>query len=337
MAYRRPSGCNVMKQFWVALTLLVFVTGCSVLSPSNARPSALPANFLPTTVAFWTNADGLVAGTSGCPKDCTVYAASTTDGGASWTVRLHISTGESPMSPTISIEDPSTGWMLYENCKVAGPPTHCVLASVVTTDTGRVWNSGPVQAAIFSVADGRGWMYQPSGFSARGLYRVSVGHDGRGISGNLVTNPCDTLPSRTVAFDATGPESGYLVCASSPTNDLEAKDLYRTDNGGRNWTRVLSVASGNLEVKGLRLSDLVDGVEMFSDGQGWLWGSSLLKTSDFGVSWVPVHLAPGVFGPVRATSFTSPRTGYVLVNSKKGLSLFLTDNAGKTWRSVGRL
>ncbi|BDG61969.1 hypothetical protein caldi_30590 [Caldinitratiruptor microaerophilus] len=84
----------------VATWLLMLVAGCRVPrepeSPSRPPPApsggsapaadGLPEDFVPSSVAFWTAAEGLLAGAAGCPDRCEGVLGRTRDGGRTWQV-----------------------------------------------------------------------------------------------------------------------------------------------------------------------------------------------------------------------------------------------------------
>lgn len=322
-----------MRRTWglVGIMVALLLSGCG----SAAR--TLPAGFEPSGIAFWSENAGMMAGSAGCPH-CQVIVATTTDGGKSWTVRLHIDAGSTQQLPFVTATLPGRGWVTFHNCTVAG--ASCPTEVFATSDRGKTWPGTGPQSFAFSFQGQDGWAIMPgTGFGATKsiLFRGHVSASGASLDGTGVSTPCGSEMLASVA--ALGPKSAVLLCVGEPGVGMQAKDLYTTTDGGKTWSHILSVPFGarNL-VHGLGANGYASGMNFLPDGHGWLWEARgwLLTTLDEGRNWSQVKVAQPDSVEARGVSFVSNDVGYVLLQNELHFSMehVMTRDGGVTWHRV---
>ncbi len=257
--------------------------------PSPATPpSPTPAVAIlqPSTLAFWDQQRGLVAGSYGVPGETGVgRILRTTDGGRTWT------SVDSPPDPVseLWVTGSSDAWAL-SSCPDGTTPCRYLLSS---TDGGTTWTSAPTNLAWVSFGTGvDGWgVGAAPGVMASGLYRTSNG----GSTWTSVRSPCQGStagPLRAVAFRAA--TSGMAVCAATLGAGGEFHSVLSTSDGGVTWQVRASVAPAPSQQTGrvpsvgsLQYGGYIQGVVLASDGTAWMWGGRMdvLLSTDDGVTW----------------------------------------------------
>jgi photosystem II stability/assembly factor-like uncharacterized protein len=145
------------------------------------------------------------------------------------------------------------------------------------------------------------------------------------------------------AVAALGGEDALLVCvgqsrALPSAVRVQAKYFYKTADGGRSWTRILTVPAS---LNGSALANgAVVGVVFRPDGRGWLWANAggLYASDDGGRNWTATALVQELeLEEPLSASFVGDGTGYALLELKPGapyISLMETTDGGRTWKGV---
>jgi len=115
-----------------------------------------------------------------------------------------------------------------------------------------------------------------------------------------------------------------LSFLSKNTGYCFSNGLYKTDNGGNNWTLITN-------------NHFFTGIQFLN--QSLFYGFNfynLQKTIDGGKNWIDIGLSPLKIDGYKSIYFTSADTGFVSggYNYK---SIFRTTDAGKTWNKVAEL
>ncbi len=141
---------------------------------------------------------------------------------------------------------------------------------------------------------------------------------------------------------------GWMLCAGFSMKNQQAKRLYRSEDGGKQWTLINTSQFGGDD--GTLPNTLPDGGSIASlyfldASHGWMglnsnsevveinWhASSLLSTDDGGVSWKPVPITNGQ-SSITDIAFTTPREGIVAVQDPiiHQRIVLATHDGGVTW------
>jgi photosystem II stability/assembly factor-like uncharacterized protein len=215
-----------------------------------------------------------------------------------------------------------------------------------STDSGRTWapvfDSQPVQAIgalAVSTSDpkqvwagtGEAWAIRDSDMMGNGIYKSAdagvtwqhMGLDETGRIGRIIVHP-------------TNPNIVYACALGRTTGPQEERGVFKTTDGGQNWTRVL-FADPNTGCSGLNIdandpNTLFAGMwqvemhtyAMFSGGPG----SALYVTHDAGAHWSKIEghgLPTSPVGKIDVAPAPS--------NSKRVYALIQTADQGSIWRS----
>ena len=185
---------------------------------------------------------------------------------------------------------------------------------------------------------------------------VSVGNGiWRSGDGGETWAPMGLPESERVNRIVVHPSNGNIVYACVPGklwSDSADRGLYKTIDGGRNWSLILHGSNLSTGCAGLAMDPsnpehLFAGLWDFrrkgwtfrsgSDGPNGESGSGLFVTDDGGATWKPLdeHTAPGLppppWGRLDVTIAPSdPQRVYAVIESVKS-ALYRSDNGGRTW------
>lgn len=155
----------------------------------------------------------------------------------------------------------------------------------------------------------------------------------------------DTGQIASVRIDPNDPNTVYVAAQGDPFADGPDRGVYRTTDGGANWSKVLFVNDG-LGAAALAMSPDNPKVLYACMWHGlrkpWtiISGSldgGIYKSTDGGDNWTKLGggLPDQLFGRSNvAISAADPRRVYALIEAKPGSGLYRSDDAGATWHAV---
>jgi photosystem II stability/assembly factor-like uncharacterized protein len=229
-----------------------------------------------------------------------------------------------------------------------------------TTDYGRTWNpvfdAAPTQSigaiavapsdpTIIYVASGEG-LHRPDLSVGNGIYRSS---DSGLTWTHLALDDAQQIPD--LAVDPRNPNRLYAAVLGHPFGPSATRGIYRSEDGGKNWTRVLyvdddtggsciqidphdpnvlyaalwNVRSGPWEDKNV-FNGTAGGLYKSSDG-GDHW-RKLTQGLPENLSQINVAVAPSKPGRLYATVATTAEGEY---SSAAGLGVYRSDDGGESW------
>lgn len=297
---------------WMAWGLLL---GTIALAGCSGKPTPVPLSppgFIPASIAFWDLSRGLIAGTDGCPQQCTGVIKATRDGGRTW---QEVYRGATRVS-SLSVAAGQLGWAQSATCGEAD----CRYTLLHTRDGGETWAASdqPVRFPSFADAD-HGWAVSDVGLVAT--------QDG-GRSWQTVTSPCRNPTHEVRAVHRLSPLRGWVGCVGQPGAGQQLKAVYTTADGGRTWQAATDPGGGGY----------LGGLFFLPDGRGWLWETRgpTLATADGGKTWQPMAITRAEVVEAYSLWFASPRAGFALLrdNEARIWSLVTTTDGGRHWAPV---
>ncbi len=232
-----------------------------------------------------------------------------------------------------------------------------------STDYGRTWNPifdgqdtqsigaiavAPSDSNILYIASGEG-LHRPDLSVGDGIYRST---DAGKSWIHLGLRDGQQIPA--LAIDPANPKRVFAAVLGHPYGPNAERGIYRSEDGGANWTKVLSKneSTGGSEVVIDPKNPQVVYASMW-DARLAPWedknsyeGTSggLFKSTDGGTTWkqltnglpadlVQINVAIAASDPQRlyATVSTKVEGGYA---SAKGLGVYRSDDAGASWRKI---
>ena len=113
--------------------------------------------------------------------------------------------------------------------------------------------------------------------------------------------------------------------------------IHVTSDGGFSWTRTDSIADSSVSYTvtfdgDLRFINLY-GVDMVDDSHGWAVGSfsTILKTTDGGITWQRQYVDSTVFSSFRSVSFLDRNNGIAVGDGGKAV---ITADGGSNWEDI---
>ncbi|MDA8344973.1 MAG: hypothetical protein M0Z66_05765 [Thermaerobacter sp.] len=294
-----------------------------------------PIHVVPTRLAMATRSVGWAAGKGLGEQAQSYLALGTSDGGSSFRVLF---TAPAPIV-AVAAPDARHAFFLEQQCANGG---YC-------TSLLQEWRSGDrapqtlwrgnadgaialafptAQAGYFAVAD------MTSSDDTVHLFATLDG----GKTFVERPQPCGSWnPSAPGAIYFSDPSTGWLLCGGEvggADGTQQAKSLYATRDGGRNWSLIASTSAhsgGSLPTLGFS-----DALFFASSQVGYvgLDGNGIYGTADGGRTWRKVFASadpPGNWA--LSIGFLSGGFGWFL--GGRGPALQETDNGGSTWRDVG--
>ena len=153
----------------------------------------------------------------------------------------------------------------------------------------------------------------------------------------------DTHAIGRIRIHPSNPDIVFVAALGHPYGPNSERGVFRSADGGRNWTRVLyrsdrvgavdlAMDANNPQVLYATLWDVYRTPWMLSSGGP---GSGLFKSSDGGTTWTEITRNPGlpkgVVGKITVTvSRADSQRLYALVEADDG-GVFRSDDAGATW------
>ena len=235
-----------------------------------------------------------------------------------------------------------------------------------TTDAGRTWSPifdgqqtqsvgaiavAPSDNNVVYVASGEG-LHRPDLSVGDGIYRSA---DAGKTWVHLGLREGEQIPA--LAVDPTNANRLFAAVLGHPYGPSAERGIYRSEDGGKSWTRVLGGKAGDESTGG---SDVVMDPKNPQVVYASLWDArlgpwedkndyegtrgGLFKSTDGGATWKPltnglpadlvqVNVAVAASDPQRlyATVSTKVESAYA---SGKGLGVYRSDDAGASWRRI---
>ncbi len=319
----------------------------------------LPVSF-PAQFEFSDDAHGYLWG--GPPSTTgTVPLWVTADGGRTWT-----RAGIGPVVSDVSAIGPDV-WAVVGTCPVrptAGPS--CPVVLEVSTDNGQTWSAAaaapPVsENAEVSVSDENIELARIT--RARAYVLTFASRAGSpGTAGSLTytadggqtwtarADPCPSYFDTGEQIAASGTIDLWVICASQASAGTQAKALYRSSNGGMQWTLAAAAnapvltggtilaAAGGLPTEGYVTPYSLghENLAVLTATDAWLFPdrSAVYDTTDGGRTWGVVaglSKAGLVAGGTGNVVFADATHGWVC---ETGTGLWRTTD-GRTWQRLG--
>lgn len=266
-------------------------------------------------------------------RPCSSRILRTIDGGVNWGV-AYSAVGR---LSNLSIVD-GEAWILEDGCAQVNQPT-CDWELLKSTDGGATWSRIPVPVR----GNGQVPMSRPTVSDAvllaDGLF---VTRDG-GITWQTRPKTPPTFEGIEETFFLTT-QQGWLLVGGQPGAGSQAKELFKTTDGGMTWVH----ASGSLEHPGeyvpgdLSSFGYVGSVLFTSSAEGWitLGRVGILRSTDGGATWAAVPNLAGDPPPIDL-QFTDAEHGFALdyygyraAIGAQGASLVTSSDGGETWQKL---
>lgn len=225
-------------------------------------------------------------------------------------------------------------------CAQPGIITGCDLTLLSSTDNGHSWQKLPgfpalagSQARLLTLTPNDFWLLSsspepgPIEPGREALPTFVVTHD-EGKSWQKLNNPVYGKGCANTGLAAADLKEFWLVCGTQPGAGQQLKYLYRSGDGGQNWTALNSKGLGG----GGYLNSLA------ASGPGKLWialgRGTLITCGDGGQTWnpaIPYEQANPGDGGVGPVVFADASHGWLAAAQGR---VFLTVDGGATWQPV---
>jgi photosystem II stability/assembly factor-like uncharacterized protein len=317
----------------LASSLAGVATSCGSKTAQTTKPvraQNTPPALIPNSIAFWDAEHGLIG--SGITWRKTGGAISATSGGGK---TFHVVLRTPGPVEWVSTAGPNDAWALVEHWASGDNVFFRLLHS---SDRGKTWRktSAAVWNPSFATAN-EGVAFAP--FRARGLpYPSATGplletSEG-GLSWERLGSPC-AGSNALVSFPS--PLRIWIVCAGQPGAGNEAKAVYSSNNGGRNWRKLVDVPMTG-RAGGLTGYGYPQGISFTPQGYGLLWESrgTLDLTRDGGRHWKALAVAEPELDFGLSAVMLSETRALVLLEREGNYRLLATADGGRSWTVVQR-
>jgi photosystem II stability/assembly factor-like uncharacterized protein len=231
-----------------------------------------------------------------------------------------------------------------------------------TTDAGRTWKPifddqptgsigtiaiAPSNPGILYVGSGEG-LHRPDLSTGDGVYKST---DAGATWTHLGLRDAQQIPN--IAVDPKNPDRVFVAALGHPYGPSEERGIYRSLDGGRTFTRVLSKDenTGGNDVDIDPSDPNVVYATMWEERQGpWensVWAGTnggIFKSTDGGTTWKPLtNGLPAVVQANLAVSPANPRRLYAAVagydapgvsDARGAAGIYRSDDAGETWTRI---
>ena len=301
-------------------------TRTPILSAHWTEPGDPPFEFGSEGLAFASASLGYAYAGAGLYK--------TTDGGHTW---ANIATVDGQVSDVVTAGT-STWVAVLHGCGDGGC-TGWELDTVASDGHLMKLHTQPVLPPMPDGSDGVAvpdTLLRPDANTAylAGFNGVLVTDNG-GATWSHGTTPCPSSHAELAGISAGGPTMLWAVCSDGMGVGFEDKQLWRSTNSGSSWT-------GPAPLEGDGYSHEITAADSTA---AWRYGArgNLLHTSDAGRTWqvfLPDAFNDG-FGPPSAFAALGTRDAWVFDPyggyGTEDRNLYITANAGRTWRVVAVL
>jgi photosystem II stability/assembly factor-like uncharacterized protein len=155
-----------------------------------------------------------------------------------------------------------------------------------------------------------------------------------------------TMAIGRIRVHPSNPDIVYVAALGDPYGPNQERGIFKTTDGGKNWTRALfrdektgavdlSMDAKNPDVLYAGLWEVFRTPHSLSSGGP---GSGLFKSTDGGANWTELTKNPGLPTPIWgkvgvSVSAADPNRVYAIIEAADG-GVFLSDDAGGTWKMV---
>ena len=217
-------------------------------------------------------------------------------------------------------------------------PSAVVNGHVFVRDTQGAWKeltpkasigSKDLVAAVF-VTDKVGWVTVGHRFERRNdTLEVYGTSDGGATWKKVALDQVGSFQLSALQITFVNAHDGWALASLSEITNNRPGVLYRTTDGGANWTRIQAPVGG--------------AIQFVSADIGWIIGGRvnyarnlLYTTQDGGQTWAEQRLdlpfgAENANVMIGAPAFFSATTGVIAVNREKSVAIYLTADSGRTW------
>lgn len=296
----------------VALTVLLVWTSLPFL-PGAALTSSVTAQPAQQNLNSWSSRGpwgGYVTNIAIAPSNPDILYVWTeddvfksTDGGGGWN---HVGQADTARYVSIDTFNPET---LYVKPNVF--PT----AASKSTDGGASWNAiGPPDSPVAFLA------MDPANpttlYALDGKFRLSKSRDG-GATWSRAGNGLPEHIGRGTPYEvlAVSPDNPQTLYAASPTDIAENQGLYRSTDGGANWSRVGIGPFRNVSMLQLVVGDASPNVLYARTSEG------SFRSTDDGVNW-------------SAISLPNPQVGSLAIDPENAALVYVGTSDGRVLKST---
>ncbi len=231
----------------------------------------------------------------------------TTNGGSNWI----------SLASPVQINFNYVRMFSVSNIIVGSVSSHTVLR---TTDGGNTWGSTIINIPAPEVKKKVQFTGFENGFFLTGnkIYKTTN-------SGINWTSYATTVGIRDMSFanENTGWICDALTIPYPPPYGTTYSEIRRTDNGGQNWSVLVSIQEFSFSIDRIFFRDINNG---FYNG---FLSSSLARTNNGGYSWSAGAYGAGTFKNYYQMSFPSSNIGWFIGNQ-----LIKTSNGGLNWSTM---
>ncbi|MBM2840923.1 MAG: C-terminal target protein [Bacteroidetes bacterium] len=273
------------------------------------------------------------------------------NGGETWAYgsSYNIIWGRTGVVDSVRIEystDNGTSWGLLSAGVPATPSSYAWAVPNTPTTQGRVrvsWTDSAtvndISNAAFTIATSPGWTTQTSGIASR-FYSVKAVSQTVAWAAGLTGNVRRTTNGGTTWTSAGGGPIGtadiYSIEAVDAntafvTTSPAATFIYRTTDGGANWTQVYTDASTNAFIDVIKMFNATNGIAL-GDPVGGRW--VIVRTTDGGATWARDTVnAPLQVGTEAGTQndLCAVGTTNIWFGSSADGRVYRTTDGGTTW------
>lgn len=321
--------------------------GCAILATRDGgatwttQRTGLAANGSETVLQFVNAEDGFVVDTAAlCTRDCATDILATTDGGATWHLRLSVPAG--PAAPPVSAVDfvtATTGWAVRPSglarttaggttWSTVPAPKNCTFQSLQFTTPADGWagGSGPAGPCVDATHDGGArWDPLVDGVQAPSPIAPAFTAYWQALWAKVIRDPARLAAICGVSQVHFQDAAAWLVLSCTPA-DPGAFAVLRSTDGGTTWSYVwgsfgcLMGCAGD----GESLAPLA-----FRGDAAWrAVPFGVARTVDGGKTWTTGTRLCAIGQCVPSVSFVSATAGWAATAN----GIFATHDAGETWQ-----
>lgn len=242
----------------------------------------------------------------------------TLDGGQTWDNQLIPNDYNNTTFRAIYFTNPNSGWAVGDNGTILA--TYNGGSKIRPSDWGRT--TSPTKMNLFSVKAVNRNVVWAGGDSGTVLLTVNAGETWNSVGGGTIGK------ARIYAIEAISASTAFVAVGEG---DGENGNLYRTTNGGADWSLVYSQPGGWLGA--IKMFNPMNGIAG-GDPVGGKW--TILKTSDGGATWARIPNEPLQAGTESGINNAMAVVGNHIWfgnggNGGDGKTLYFSEDGGLSW------